>query len=184
MPTAYRPADAGGFSRFELLAANPQVLSEFACHCATEDSGENLLAYLLLQYIDCRATAGRDVSDEFNILYRDFIREGCSLDLNISSQVRKRVVGCLYEIPNREYRSALSFELEGNLCDPWDRFVALKPQLETGFPKDFRTPSAIPGIDIWKAYLEVRRIFGKGPHPAGPNRAQRFVSKLRRRLGH
>lgn len=184
MSTSYRPIDPEeGFSTFELLAVNPQTLSRFASYCAKEFSGENLLAFLLLQYIDCRASAGHDVGDEFNVLYRDFVRVGSDLELNLASELRREVSGCLFNVPNREFRGKLFDALAVNLGDTWKRYCGRKSHPDAGFPVDFRNPRTISGLDIWKAYLEARRILGKGPHPAGPNRVQKLVRKLRGHWG-
>lgn len=165
MSTTYHLHEIDG--KFELLAANPQTLARFACFCVKEFSTENLLAFLLLQYIDCRATAGYDVGNEFGVLHDDFLLKDSALEVNIQSKVRQVISLQTFSQPEREFRLALLTDLTGNLNDTWSRYsLSNKPNPDAQYPKGFRRPRTIPSKDIMTAYLTVRRIAGKGPHPA------------------
>jgi len=163
MLTTYHPAETD--DGLELLAANPQTLTRFACFCVKEFSTENLLAFLLVQYIDCRATAGHDVGNEYDVFHNEFLRDKCALQVNIGSPVMA-VISRQTINQQRDVRIKVLADLNANLRDTWQRYTSNKTNPDLHYPKGFRKPRTISSKDIMNAYLTVRRIAGVGPHPA------------------
>lgn len=161
---AYKTMDRGKDAPiYEFLASSPKHLKQFADFSKKEFSLENLEAYLLMQFIDSRASRKKPVIKEYALFMTEYMRAGAVSEVNVSSEVRKQLNFGTVHGKDGDARQAALLALAQNMADTMSRFVETSEGKAFSFPKLLLRRSQITESEIWDAYQMVRQMAGKGP---------------------